>query len=182
MPTHPADRSPPSARRRTAGRPRRSSLAAAGCSSLPALVFYAVVRAAPDCCSTVQYSFYDWNGIGASTWVGLDNYVTVFTDPELFATIVHAFELILFFSFVPVLLGLAVAATIRRIAQSRLAVVARTVLFLPQVIPLVAAGIVWTWLLSTTGVVNQLLSRRRPRSRSRGPGSATSAPRCPRSA
>ncbi len=30
-------------------------------------------------------------------------------------------------------------------------------LFLPQVIPLVAAGIVWSWMLSTTGVVNQVL-------------------------
>jgi raffinose/stachyose/melibiose transport system permease protein len=55
-------------------------------------------------------------------------------------------------------LGLAIAATIRRIAQSRLALVARTVLFLPQVIPLVAAGIAWSWLLASTGVVNQLLS------------------------
>ena len=36
--------------------------------------------------------------------------------------------------------------------------VARTVLFLPQVIPLVAAGIAWSWLLASTGVVNQLLS------------------------
>ncbi len=35
---------------------------------------------------------------------------------------------------------------------------ARTVLFLPQVIPLVAAGIVWSWMLSTTGVVNQFLT------------------------
>ncbi|GAB3883294.1 hypothetical protein GCM10027612_15170 [Microbispora bryophytorum subsp. camponoti] len=30
-------------------------------------------------------------------------------------------------------------------------------LFLPQVIPLVAAGIAWSWLLSSTGLVNQLL-------------------------
>ena len=35
---------------------------------------------------------------------------------------------------------------------------ARTVLFLPQVIPLVAAGIVWSWLLSSDGMVNQVLS------------------------
>ena len=42
-------------------------------------------------------------------------------------------------------------STIRRIAASRLALVARTVLFLPQVIPLVAAGIAWSWLLSSTG-------------------------------
>jgi raffinose/stachyose/melibiose transport system permease protein len=125
--------------------------------ALPAIVVYLVFVIRP-LLLTVQYSFYDWNGIGAATFIGLDNYVRLFTDSELFGTIVHAFELILFFSFVPVLLGLAVAATIRRIAESRLAVVARTVLFLPQVIPLVAAGIMWTWLLSTTGLINQLLS------------------------
>lgn len=107
---------------------------------------------------TMQYSLYEWNGIGRSTWVGLDNYLRLFTDDELFASIVHAFELILFFSLMPVLLGLLVAATIRRIARSRLAVAARTVLFLPQVIPLVAAGIMWTWLLSSAGLVNELLS------------------------
>ncbi len=33
----------------------------------------------------------------------------------------------------------------------------RTVLFLPQVIPLVAAGIVWSWMLSKSGLVNQIL-------------------------
>jgi raffinose/stachyose/melibiose transport system permease protein len=71
---------------------------------------------------------------------------------------VHAFELIVFFSGIPVLLGLFVAATIRNIAASRLATVARTVLFLPQVIPLVAAGIMWSWLLSSTGLANELLS------------------------
>ena len=35
--------------------------------------------------------------------------------------------------------------------------IARTVLFLPQVIPLVAAGIIWGWLLSLSGLVNQTL-------------------------
>jgi raffinose/stachyose/melibiose transport system permease protein len=123
----------------------------------PAAVVYAVFVLRP-LGLTVQYSFYDWNGIGASTWVGLENYTRLFTEPELFATILHAFELILFFSLIPVLLALFVAATIRGIAQSRLALVARTVLFLPQVIPLVAAGIMWSWLLSSTGLANELLS------------------------
>jgi raffinose/stachyose/melibiose transport system permease protein len=145
----------PLARGRRARRPRSAWFG--WLFALPAIAVYLVFVIRP-LLLTVQYSFYDWNGIGPATWIGLDNYVRLFTDSELFGTIVHAFELILFFSFVPVLLGLAVAATIRRIAQSRLAVVARTVLFLPQVIPLVAAGIMWTWLLSTTGLINQLLS------------------------
>ncbi len=123
----------------------------------PALAVYAVFVLWP-MFLTFEYSLYQWDGIGPSTWVGLDNYTKVFSDPELSGTIVNAFELIVFFSVIPVLLGLAIAATIRNIAASRLAVVARTVLFVPQVIPLVAAGIAWSWLLSSTGLVNQVLS------------------------
>ena len=107
---------------------------------------------------TVQYSFYEWNGIGAVDVRRAGQLPADLHRPRAAtARSCNAFKLIVFFSFVPVLLGLLVAATIRRIAQSRLAVVARTVLFLPQVIPLVAAGIIWTWLLSSTGLVNQLL-------------------------
>lgn len=124
----------------------------------PALAVYAVFVLRP-LLLTFEYSLYEWDGIGPSTWIGLDNYVKVFTDPDLSDTILHAFQLIVFFSAIPVVLGLAIASTIRRIAASRLALVARTVLFLPQVIPLVAAGIAWSWLLSSTGLVNQLLAR-----------------------
>ncbi|HUR06979.1 MAG TPA: sugar ABC transporter permease [Nonomuraea sp.] len=124
---------------------------------IPALAFYAVFVLRP-IALTFQYSLYEWDGIGPSTWVGAANYGRVFTDPDLFDSLVNAFKLIVFFSAIPVLLGLAIAATIRRIAQSRLAVMARTVLFLPQVIPLVAAGISWSWLLASTGVITQLLT------------------------
>jgi raffinose/stachyose/melibiose transport system permease protein len=123
----------------------------------PALAFYAVFVLRP-LFFTFDYSLYRWDGIGPSTWVGLDNYGKVFTDPDLLGTILHAFKLIAFFSAIPVVLGLVIASTIRRIAASRLALVARTVLFLPQVIPLVAAGIVWSFLLSSTGLVNGVLS------------------------
>jgi raffinose/stachyose/melibiose transport system permease protein len=56
-----------------------------------------------------------------------------------------------------VVLGLLVASLIRRVATGALGTVSRTVLFLPQVIPLVAAGIVWSWLLSKSGLINQVL-------------------------
>ncbi len=107
---------------------------------------------------TIQYSTLHWNGIGPQRFVGIDNYATVMTDPELVGITVNAFKLILFFSVVPVVLGLLVASIIRRVATDALGAVARTVLFLPQVIPLVAAGIVWSWMLSTTGLVNQVLA------------------------
>ena len=87
---------------------------------------------------TVQYSLYRWNGVGPATWVGLSNYVTVLRDPDLLGTIVNSFKLVLFFSVVPVTLGLVTATVIHRVAAGRLGGITRTVLFLPQVIPLVA--------------------------------------------
>ncbi|WP_199701836.1 carbohydrate ABC transporter permease, partial [Jiangella rhizosphaerae] len=150
--------SPPAPARPTARRARRRARQTAGwLFAAPAIVAYASFVLWP-MGLTVQYSLYQWNGIGASTWVGFDNYRRVFTDPELFDTILHAFELILYFCVVPVALGLAIANTIRRIATTRLALVARTVIFIPQVIPLVAAGITWSWLLASDGLVNQVLS------------------------
>ncbi|MBM7493458.1 raffinose/stachyose/melibiose transport system permease protein [Micromonospora luteifusca] len=123
---------------------------------LPALVMYAVFVLRP-LALTIQYSLYDWNGIGVARWAGLDNYLTVFTDSDLLKIIGNAVILIVFFSFIPVALGLLVASLVRRITTGAFGTVVRTILFLPQVIPLVAAGIAWSWLLSSNGLINQVL-------------------------
>jgi raffinose/stachyose/melibiose transport system permease protein len=107
---------------------------------------------------TIVYSFHKWNGVGPMTWVGLKNYVTVFEVPNLIGTIFNAFWLVVWFSFIPVGLGLVVASVINRVATGRFGEIARTVLFLPYIIALVAAGIIWGWLLSLSGLVNQILT------------------------
>lgn len=123
---------------------------------LPALLMYAVFVLLPFVL-TIFYSFYKWNGTGPMTWVGLKNYVTVFQVPNLIGTVINAFWLVVWFSFIPVGLGLVVASVIHRVASGRFGEIARTVLFLPQVIALVAAGIIWGWLFSLSGLVNQIL-------------------------
>jgi raffinose/stachyose/melibiose transport system permease protein len=124
---------------------------------LPALVMYGLFVLQP-LVLTVQYSFYRWDGVGPATWVGLSNYATVLSDPDMLETIWNAFRLVVFFSLIPVSIGLVVASVIHRVASGRLGAAARTVLFLPQVMPLVAAGIIWGWLLALSGLVNQILS------------------------
>ena len=133
-----------------------TATAAAYALVVPAALFYVAFVVSP-IVRTAQYSLYDWDGISPASWSGLANYVEVFANPTLVGSILNSFELIIYFSIVPVVLGLFAATVIRGIATSRLAIVARTVLFLPQVIPLVAAGIMWTWMLSTKGTINQLL-------------------------
>ena len=124
---------------------------------LPALLMYAIFVLVPFLL-TIIYSFHRWNGVGPMTWVGLKNYITVFQVPDLIGTIFHAFWLVVWFSFIPVGLGLVVASVINRVAPGRFGEISRVVLFLPYIIALVAAGIIWGWLLSLSGLVNQILN------------------------
>ena len=124
---------------------------------LPALATYGLFVLWP-LVNSVRYSLYDWDGVGPAKWVGIANYRTVFSDPTLLSVLGHAFELMIYFSAIPVVLGLIVATVMRRVVLGRIGSFARTVLFLPQVVPLVAAGIAWSWVLSTQGAVNQGLS------------------------
>lgn len=124
----------------------------------PALVAYAAFVLWP-IIQTVRYSFYYWDGVGPAQPAGWANFRTVFTNSQLLGVIGHSFELILFFSVVPIVIGLAVASVMRRFVRSRIGAIARVVLFLPQVVPLVAAGIAWNWMLSSTGAVDELLQK-----------------------
>jgi raffinose/stachyose/melibiose transport system permease protein len=113
----------------------------------PALVMYGLFVLQP-LALTIQYSLYRWDGVGPATWVGLSNYGAVLSEPRLVETLFNAFRLVLFFSLIPVALGLVTASVIQRVATGRLGTISRTILFLPQVIPLVAAGIIWGRIVS----------------------------------
>jgi raffinose/stachyose/melibiose transport system permease protein len=139
---------------RLTGQRARVALVAWVCLA-PALALYVAFVVWPWLLS-VDYSFYDWDGIGAARFVGLANYVRIATDPELVGSLGHSAILLLFFCVLPVGLGLVLVAVVGRM-QGRFAALARTVLFIPQVIPLVAAGIAWKWMYASDGPVNSLL-------------------------
>lgn len=134
---------------------RKRSAWAGWLFALPALVMFVVFELYP-ILTAVQYSLYDWDGIGVAVPAGLDNYRRVFSEPQLLVSIIHAFILIVFFSFVPVLLALVVASITREIRSRFGGAVARTLMFIPQIIPGAASAIAWTWMYSPDGAVNQL--------------------------
>jgi len=143
------------ARRRRHGRATRGRWAG-WLFALPAAVMFAVFVVVP-LLQTAWYSLYAWNGITAATWVGLGNYARVFADSRLLATIVHSFVFIIFFSIVPVFVGLVTAALIKDVQSKALSTVARTLLFIPQIIPGAGAAVAWTWIYSQQGAFNELL-------------------------
>lgn len=123
---------------------------------LPAFVLFAVFLGVP-AVQTAQYSLFKWNGIGPSTWVGLQNYAELFTDSVLRSSFLHAGVLIFFYAVIPVVLALFLTAIISRGANLRGMSVFRTLLFLPQVVASVVVATTWVAIYSPEGLINQLL-------------------------
>ena len=106
----------------------------------------------------MQYSFYRWDGIGKKQPVGFSNYLDVFRNPQLIGSIRNSIFLIIFFTLIPISIGLIMASIVNSISSSKFRSFAQLILFLPQIIPLVAAGIAWSWMYSKTGTINQILN------------------------
>lgn len=107
---------------------------------------------------TFQYSFYDWNGIGASTWAGLQNYASVFTDVQLRDAFLHVCLLLVFYAALPVVIALGLTILLSHANRLRGMGFFRTVLFLPQVIASVVVGTIWVSIYSPQGMLNQVLN------------------------
>lgn len=121
----------------------------------PALLLYGGFLLVP-LGRAVQFSFTDWDGLGESTFIGLDNYVAIVHDERLREAFRHAFVLIIFFSILPVVFGLVLAALLTRSRVRGLGFF-RTVIFLPQVIAMVVVAVTWRQIYAPNGPLNGLL-------------------------
>ncbi|XXX73483.1 sugar ABC transporter permease [Sorangium sp. So ce134] len=107
-------------------------------------------------------SFTEWAGVGAPSWVGLDNYRELAADGEFWASFRHNALVIVGMAILPTMIGLVLASALTDLIDRhfgpRAASVLRACIYLPQVLPIVIAGIVWSWLLAPeNGAVNDLL-------------------------
>jgi raffinose/stachyose/melibiose transport system permease protein len=147
---------PPAPRkRRSRGAPGRPRLIAF-LYIAPAILFFATFVVFP-VASTVNASFYQWNGITQATWVGLDNYIDIINDEKLIGSFRNSLVFVFFFSLLPVSLGLLIAAVMGRHPLKGLTVF-RVILFVPQVVALIVSALAWRWMYATEGAVNQILT------------------------
>lgn len=128
------------------GRPRRKrrTRRVAYLYILPAAALYALFIVTP-AVHTAYLAFFTWNGVGQPTWDGIANFRQVFSDPLLIGALEHSLVLLLFFTALPIALALGVTAVVGRQSRRGLTLL-RGIYFLPQVVPVIAIGIVWRWL------------------------------------
>ena len=105
---------------------------------------------------TVWLSFFEWDGVTIGTWVGLDNYADLLEDPVVRSGFLHVLVLVFFMAVLPIALGLLLAAALSR-APVRGMTAFRTIIFLPQVVSIVAVAVIWRWILTDTGPLNEVL-------------------------
>jgi raffinose/stachyose/melibiose transport system permease protein len=147
--------------KRAAGRERLAYLAYLP-YLLPGLLLFTAVIGVPFLMN-IGTSFTEWDGVGTPEWAGLANYKELAGDGEFWASFRHNALVIVAMAIAPTALGLVLAAMLTDLIDrhfgSRVASVLRACVYLPQVLPVVIAGVVWSWLLSAEdGAVNEVLA------------------------
>ncbi|MDU0206226.1 carbohydrate ABC transporter permease [Paenibacillus sp. MAH-36] len=122
---------------------------------LPALVLYLFFVIVPIFWSA-YYGFFDWKGIGAAKFIGLDNYVEVFQDPIFWKSFKNNMLIVAasVFGQVPIALILALLLMKSTFFQR----VIRASVFMPMVLSSVVVGIIWGYIYHPQiGILNFLL-------------------------
>ncbi|GAA1878230.1 carbohydrate ABC transporter permease [Asanoa iriomotensis] len=127
---------------------------------VPGGLLFLLVIGAP-LVGTIYLSLTKWSGVGDPTFIGFDNYTRLFQDEVFWTSFKNTVAMIVAMVVVPTLAGLVLAAVlfdvIGRRFKPRTVNALRAAFYLPQVLPVVVAGIVWGWILRPDGAFNGLL-------------------------
>lgn len=112
---------------------------------LPVLLFGTVIVASA--VQSVWIGFFDWDGTGPKTWVGLGNYRELFNDPQFLVSLKNNVIWLVLFLLAPVI-GLALALFLNQdLPEIR---VVKAVFFIPLVLAHVIIGVVFAWFYDPT--------------------------------
>jgi multiple sugar transport system permease protein len=107
--------------------------------------------------ASFYYSFCEYRVLSPPRWVGIRNYVELFTDREYFLQSLWNTA----FMFLELPIGIVLGLAIALLLNMKLRGMAwfRTLYYVPSVVPTVAASILWLWLLNPDyGLVNKALA------------------------
>jgi len=106
--------------------------------------------------ASLYYSFTEFNPVTAPKWIGLANYEYVFKDPLVLKALKNTLFMVLVSTPVNLFVALLLAVVVTKNFKGR--GITRTIFFMPSVIPMVAATMVWIWMFDPTyGYINHFL-------------------------
>jgi len=129
---------------------------------LPGLATFALVIVIPFVLN-LWYSMHSWKGGRAPMrWIGLQNYANLLHDADFWRSFSNSVAMIVAMVIIPTLIGLILASVlfdyVGKHWGGRTASFLRATYYLPQILPITVAGILWNWILNAqTGALNQIL-------------------------
>lgn len=103
-------------------------------------------------------SFTDWNVFKSPTFVGLSNYIQLFTNDFFFKKSMSVTLYYAFGSVVASQLTALLMAMLLNVNYVKGKVIFRTVFYLPSIVPAVAMSLLWGWMMNPTfGLLNAVL-------------------------
>ncbi len=105
----------------------------------------------------IEKSFTNYNGFntGFEQYVGFDNYVRVFTDGEAMPALLRTFKLGLII--VPITLIMCNVMAILLTSLPKGLPIYRVIYYIPSILPLISATLMWQGILTTDGVMNAII-------------------------
>lgn len=128
---------------------------------VPGVVLFLAVVLGPFVANVVL-SFTRWRGVGSPSWLGVENYRRLLQDDAFWASFRNNIAMIVAMTVIPTIVGLLLASLLfdyvaKRFSQGS-ATRLRAAYYLPQVLPVAVAGVVWGWILHPSyGVLNGFL-------------------------
>ena len=121
---------------------------------LPAFLLFGVYVIYP-IFQSIFLSFYEWDGIGEKEFIGWENYIELFYDPQFIVSIKNNVLWLLFLMLAPVF-GLSLALFLN---QKTFGIrLIKSLYFFPFVISLVIVGVIFSWFYDPhLGLLNKLL-------------------------
>lgn len=107
--------------------------------------------------NNISLSFYETKGMEKVTFVGFGQYINIFQDPDFIQTLGNTFEYVIWSIIIGFLLPIIMAIILNEIVH--LTGLFRVLVYLPNIIPGIAAVLVWTFLFdpNSYGVLNSIL-------------------------
>jgi len=126
----------------------------------PALILYTIFVAYPYI-NSLLYSFTDWMGVGPKHFIGLGNYIRLFTEPRMAHTFWRALSHNAILFGVSMLFAVGLGLSFAFVLSSRKLKgrgFFKVVYFLPYILPSLSMGFIWRYILHPRwGAINEML-------------------------
>lgn len=126
---------------------------------LPTVLMYLLVIFVP-MLRSIWFTFFEGTPNVDMVWVGLGNYIKLFSDPEFLASFSVTIRYLVFVAAGWVILGLATALLLAYGLSKKQVDIARTIIYMPVIIPSVAVAGIFSKIFALTpnyGLINSLL-------------------------